>query len=156
MGHKTKKISRKQVNDFFKNKKIAIAGVSRNPKKFGHRTFKELSEKGYTILPINPEADAIDNVKCYKRVEDLPGDIESLLILTPKEKTDEILRSAIKKGIKNIWVQQMSNTDETLKIAEEYQKEIITGKCIYMFTEPVAGVHRFHRTLVKIFGGLPK
>jgi hypothetical protein len=151
-----KKISQEQINKFFEGKQIAVAGVSRNPKKFGHVVFKELTDKGYRMVPVNPNASEINGVTCYNSVEKLPEDIESLLIMTPKAKTDDILRAALKRGIKNVWVQQMSDTQETLKIAGEYQQEIIFGKCIFMFTKPVAGIHKFHRTLVKLFGGLPK
>lgn len=150
------KVSRQQIEDFFNGKQIAIAGVSRNPKKFGYTVFKELTDKGYDVLPINPNAEEIDGVKCYNNIAGLPDQVESILIITPKEQTDNLLREGIIKGIKNIWVQQMSNTQETLKIAEEYQKEIIFGKCIFMFSEPVGSIHKFHRTLVRIFGGLPK
>lgn len=150
------KVSRQQIDDFFKEKKIAIAGVSRNPRKFGHTVFKELSDKGYEILPVNPNADVIEGVKCYKDVASLPDSIDSMLILTPKEETDKLLREGINKGIKNIWVQQMSNTEDTLRIAEEYEKEIIFGKCVFMFAEPVKSFHKFHRSLVKLFAGLPK
>ena len=150
------KVRRQQIDDFFKEKQIAIAGVSRNPKKFGSEIFRTLTDKGYKVLPINPHAEEIEGVKCYANITSLPDQIESLLIVTPKHQTDDLLRQGINKGIKNIWVQQMSNTDETLKIAEEYDKEIIFGKCVFMFAEPTAGVHKFHRTLVKIFGALPK
>ncbi len=150
------KVRRQQIDDFFKEKKIAIAGVSRNPKKFGSEIFRMLNEKGYEVLPVNPNAEEIEGEKCYKDITSLPKDVDSLLIVTPKEQTDDLLRQGINKGIKNIWVQQMSNTQQTLKIAEEYEKEIIFGKCVFMFAEPAAGIHKFHRTLVKIFGGLPK
>jgi uncharacterized protein len=150
------KVRRQQINDFFEGKQIAIAGVSRNPKKFGYTVFKELSDKGYKVLPMNPNAEEINGKKCYKDVASLPDNVESLLIVTPKDETDNLLREGINKGIKHIWVQQMSNTEDTLKIAEEYEKEIIFGKCIFMFTEPVGSIHKFHRSLVRIFGGLPK
>jgi len=150
------KVRRQQIDEFLKGKQIAIAGVSRNPKKFGYTVFQDLSDKGYEILPVNPNTDSIDGVKCYRDVSSLPESVSSLLILTPKNQTDSILREAINKGIKNIWVQQMSDTQETLKIAEEYDREIIFGKCIFMFSEPVTSIHRFHRSLVKFFGGLPK
>jgi len=150
------KVTKKQIDEFLQGKKLAIAGVSRSEKKFGHQVFKELRAKGYSAIPINPNTDTIDGEPCFKHVTDLPSGVDSLLILTPKDQTDEILREAIRKGIKNIWVQQMSDTKETLKIAEEYQKEIIFGKCIFMFSEPVGSIHKFHRTLVKFFGGLPK
>lgn len=150
------KVSKVQIDNFLENKKLAIAGVSRNEKKFGHVIFKELSKAGYEVLPINPKSEEINGVKCYASVEDLPKEVESILIATPKFNTDDILRSSIKRGIKNIWVQQMSNTKDTIKIAEEYDQEIIHSKCIFMFAEPVKGLHKFHKTINKVFGQLPK
>ena len=150
------KITKKDIEKFFEPKKLAIAGASRNTKKFGHGIFKELLSKGYEVIPVNPNATEIDGVKCYHNVSEIPGNVKSLLIVTPKEETDGVLREAINKGIANIWVQQMSETEDTIKIAEEYQVDVIYKKCIYMFAEPVAGFHKFHRTIVRIFGGLPK
>lgn len=150
------KVSKAQIQDFFENKSLAIAGVSRNEKKFGNVVFKELIKKDYQVLPINPNSDEIDGHKCYKSVQDLPSGVDNLLITTPKKQTDEVLKLAIQKGIKNIWVQQMSETEETVKIAQKYDKQIIHHKCIFMFAEPIAGLHKFHRTLNKIFGKLPK
>ena len=150
------KVTKDQINSFFEGKKLAVAGVSRSPKKFGYHVFKELKDKNYSVLPINPNAETIDDEKCYKNISDLPTGIDSILIVTPKQETDSALKEAIQKGIKNIWVQQMSETEETQKIAEEYQREIIFGKCVFMFSEPVKGIHRFHKTIIKIFGGLPK
>ena len=149
-------VTKKEIENFFQPKKLAVVGVSRDTKKFSHRAFKDLKERGYVVYPVNPNADKIDGDTCYKSVKDLPDDIRSVLILTPKKETDSILREAINKGIINIWVQQMSETKETIKIAEEYQKEIIHKKCIYMFAEPVTGVHKFHRTILRFFGMLPK
>ena len=150
------KITRKDIERFFEPRKLAIAGASRNPKKFGNQIFKELLNRGYEVFPVNPHADEIEGVKCYHSVSDIPGEVKSLLIVTPREHTDEVLREAINKGISNIWVQQMSETEDTIKIAEEYQVDVIYKKCIFMFAEPVAGIHKFHRTIVRIFGRLPK
>ena len=147
---------KQQIDAFLAGKTIALIGASRNKKKFGYLSFRSLLDKGYNVIPVNPNTDTIDDVKCYQKISELPPEVDSALIMTPKETTDEALRQAINKGIKNIWVQQMSDTNDTIKIAEEYQHEIITGKCIFMFAEPVSGIHKFHRILVKWFGGLPK
>ena len=133
-----------------------MAGVSRNEKKFGNVLFKELIKKQYDVLPINPEAEVIDGVKCFKNIAELPSDVDRLLIVTPKKKTDQVLQEAIRKGIKYIWIQQACETPETAEIAKEHNIEIIFGKCFYMFADPVAGFHKFHRTITKIFGGLPR
>jgi predicted CoA-binding protein len=149
-------ITRKKIDDFLRNKRLAIAGVSRNPKKFGHTVYRDLKENGYEVLAVNPVAESINGDPAFKTVSELPQDVRHLLILTPKQETDAVLREAINKGITNIWVQQMSETADTIRIAEEFNVELITGKCIYMFAEPVTGFHKFHRTLMKIFGRLPK
>jgi len=149
-------VTKKKIEEFLEPKKLAIAGVSRNTKKFGYLVFRDLKASGYEVYPVNPNTDKINGDACYKSVRDLPADIKSILILTPKKETDNVLREAINKGIINIWVQQMSETKNTIKIAEEYQKEIIHRKCIYMFAEPVKGIHKFHRIILKLFGMLPK
>ncbi len=149
-------VTKEVIQNFLAQKKMAIAGVSRNPDKFGYKVYEELNNKGYELYPINPNIDSINGNKCYKDVSSLPSHVKHLLILTPKSQTDKTLREAINKGITQIWVQQMSETEDTIKIAEEFQVEPIMKKCIFMFAEPVAGFHNFHRTLLKIFGMLPK
>ncbi len=148
--------TRKDIEQFLDDKTFAIAGVSRNPSKFGHMVYRDLKKWGYRVFPINPNAEAIDGDRCYKSLSDLPAGIDHLLILTPRKETDQVLKEAIKKGITRIWVQQMSETKDTLRLAEEYNIDIIHKRCIYMFAEPVAGIHKFHKTLMKIFGRLPK
>jgi predicted CoA-binding protein len=149
-------ITQKDIEKFLEPKKMAIAGVSRNPKKFSRLVLESLKKKGFKTYPINPLASEIEGEKCYSSVSDLPSDVKHLVILTPKKETDTVLHEAIKKGINNIWVQQMSETENTIKIAEGYQIGLISKKCIFMFTEPVTSIHKFHRTILKLFGRLPK
>ena len=150
------KVSKSQIDTFLSAGSIAIAGVSRDEKKFGRVVYNDLRKSGYDVLAINPKLKEIEGDKCYADIEELPDEVESLLIVTPKTETDEVLRNAINKGIKNIWVQQYSDTEQTLQVAEEYDREIIHKKCIFMFAEPVAGFHKFHRTIVRFLGRLPK
>lgn len=147
---------KESIQRFLAPKKIAIAGVSRNNKKFGYAIFNELRQKGFDICPINPNVDEIDGIKCFKTVAEMPAGYEKLFIVTPKSETDEIVKKAAEKGIKHIWVQQMSNTDKTQTIAKEHGVELIDKECIFMFAEPVTSVHKFHRFIWKVFGKLPK
>ena len=149
-------ITLNQIQDFLAPRKMAIAGVSRNHKKFGGAIFKELKEKGFELYPINPNAEEIQGVKCYKSVNDLPSDVEHLLIVTPRYETELVANAAVIKGIKMIWIQQQSETVEAVKTIEEAGIPIIYKKCIMMFADPVKSVHGFHRFLVKTFGGYPK
>ncbi len=148
-------VSKAQITKFLQSDSIAIAGVSRNTKKFGRMLFDELQKRGYNVIPINPSTKEINGQKCYRNVNELPDYIDALLITTPKTETDKILVNAINKGITNIWVQQHSNTKETELLAEKHGQEIISKKCMMMFAQPVKGIHHFHRSLTGIFGQLP-
>jgi len=53
-------------------------------------------------------------------------------------------------------VQQISNTKETEAIAKDLNIDLIHKECIFMFAEPVQSIHKFHKTIWKILGLLPK
>ncbi len=144
------------IERFLKPRTFAISGVSRNPKKFGGSVYFELKKKGFKLYPINPNTDKINGDPCYRSVSDLPAGVDRLLVLTKKEQTEAVIREALDKGIKKIWIQQMSDTPEALQLANSGDAELIHKQCIMKFAEPVTGVHKFHRFLNKIFSGLPK
>jgi predicted CoA-binding protein len=149
-------VTKADIQHFLQPKRFAIAGVSRDPKKFGRMVFNDLKKYGYTLYPINPNLQELEGEKVYQTVGDLPGDVKHLLIATGKKDTDEVLRQAIKKGITHVWVQQMSETPDTPKIAAESDVRLISKKCIYMFADPVKGIHNFHKCIMGVFGRLPK
>ncbi|MFB6320395.1 CoA-binding protein [Saccharicrinis sp. FJH54] len=138
-----------------KDSPIAVAGVSRNPKKFGRQVYDKLSTLDYQLIPINKFCDKLNNTTCYPNVKSLPSGIDKLLILTPKEFTDDVVKEAHKNGIQTIWVQQMCDTDNTLNLASELGLKMILNECIFMFAEP-KGIHRLHKTIKMVFGTLPK
>lgn len=145
----------KQIETFMASQPIAIAGVSRNPQKFGHAAFKELKEKGLNVIPVNPSAEDILGAKTYADIRSLPSDVGGVVILTKKNQTASLVREAREKGIKNIWIQQTSDSPEALKELEGSDINAVTGECILMYHKP-HGFHKFHRTIKKFFGRYPK
>jgi len=148
-------ITKAQIEDFLKQSPIAIVGVSRNKKKFGRTVYDELKNKGFSVLPVNDHTDDLDGVKCYRDIASLPQDVKGAVLLTQKPKTLEAIKQCTDKGIKNIWVQQGSHTNEVLEFGRNNNVNMIHGKCIMMFSEP-DGMHKFHRSIMKFFGRLPK
>ena len=144
----------KDVARFLSLGKYAVAGVSRDPKKFGNQMFKDLRKKGMDVVPVNPKADTIDGVKCYSSVSELPSDIRGVIFMTPKEETLSVARETIAHGIKDLWIQQGAETKSMIAELEKENVNLINNECIMMFWKP-NGVHSFHRFLKKIFGGLP-
>jgi len=145
-----------QINEFLAQSPIAFAGVSRDKKKFTYTMYKDLLKKGFKILPVNPNTDLIDDVKCFPTIASLPEGINSLLIAVPKAESASLVKQAIERNIKNIFIQQQADTPEAIKLAEEAGINIITGYCILMVTEPVQGFHGIHKFFAKLFGKYPK
>ncbi len=150
------KATRKSIDAFLSSRKIAIAGVSRDPKKFGHQVFKQLKEKGFEVYPINPNTDSLAGTPCFRSVSSLPLHVHNLLIITPKKQTRDVVAEAMSKGIDNIWIQQMSDTPEAIELTKAHTVNLVTGACILMHTDPVTGIHKFHRSLARLFGFYPK
>lgn len=144
----------KDVARFLSLGKYAVAGVSRDPKKFGHQMFKDLRKKGMDVVPVNPKSDIIDGVRCYNSVSELPSDIRGVIFMTPKEETLSVAREAIAHGIKDLWIQQGAESKSVIAELEKENINLIHNQCIMMFWKP-NGVHSIHRFLKKIFGGLP-
>ncbi len=148
-------ITLKQIESFIATQPIAMVGVSRNTRKFSFIAFNDLKEKGMDIIPVNRNADEINQIKTYPNVMSLPKEVKGLLIMTPKHETAGVVRDAIKKGFKQIWIQQFSESKEGLSELSNTDINYITGHCILMYYNP-HGIHKFHGKLKKFFGRYPK
>lgn len=145
------KMIREEALDFVKDGEIAVAGASRNPKKFGNIVLKTLKSKGLHVYPLNPNTDQIEGDTCYRNLKDLPANVKNLVVLLKPSQTEKIVREAISNGIKKVWIQQGSETAEAVKTAKEAGITLISGKCILMYADP-SGVHKFHMRINKLFG----
>jgi predicted CoA-binding protein len=148
-------VTLKQIEEFISSQPIAMVGVSRNPRKFGYAAFKELREKGMNIIPVNRYASEILGEKVYPDVASLPPEVKGLIVMTKKTDSPAVVKDTIKKGIKQLWVQQMSDNKEVLEELKDSGINYITGQCILMYYNPT-GIHKFHGKLKKFFGRYPK
>ena len=148
-------VTKKQIDDFLTTPALALAGVSRNPSKFGAAAFRELTAKGMIIHPINPNTDNIEGQFCFRKISELPLDVGGLIIMTRKEESLAIMKEGVAHGIKSFWVQRTCESKELLSYIEENNINAVTGECILMHYN-AGGIHKFHRTLRKVFGTLPE
>jgi uncharacterized protein len=148
-------VTLQQIDEFLASGPIAMAGVSRNPKKFGFAAFKELKEKGLNVIPVNPNADEINGSKVYHDIKSLPDNVRGLIVMTGKDQTAGVIREAKAKGIKHIWIQQMADSKDALKELEGSGINYVTKECILMHYKPHS-IHKFHKGIRKFFRSFPK
>ena len=143
-----------QIECFIRSKRIAVVGFSRSVKKFGNMAGKELISRGYEIYPVHPVATEIDGITCYPSLKSLEGKADALLVSIPSANVPPVLEEAAQIGMKNIWLQQGSWSIEVQQTADRLGLPVVRGKCILMYAPPVRSIHKFHRTIKSIFGGL--
>jgi predicted CoA-binding protein len=145
----------KQINEFLGADAFGLVGVSRNPKKFGYTAFKELKDKGMNVVPVNPFADKIYDSEVYHDVKSLPENVNGLIVMTKKSETPGVIREAKEKGFRQIWIQQMADSEAAINELEGSGINFVTGECILMHFKPTS-IHKFHAALRKFFRLFPK
>ncbi len=145
---------KKKIDQFMACNKFAIAGVSRNKNKFGNAVFRELKKKNYDIVPVNPNMENFSGEKCYRSIADLPSGIEGLIVTTRPDASLEIIKEALGKGIKNIFLQQGAQNSEIIEFAGSNGINLVYGQCVLMFAKPT-GIHKFHERIARFFRFYP-
>ncbi|MCZ7557329.1 MAG: CoA-binding protein [Bacteroidia bacterium] len=141
---------------FTEQRTLALAGASRNGKKFGNTLLKDLANKGYTVHPVHPSAESIDGVRAFPSLAALPEAVGGLVLVVPPAESEKLVREAADAGIPRIWMQQGAESPEAIRLCEERGLECTHGYCLLMFADPVNSIHRVHRWFAKVFGKLPK
>ena len=87
-------------------KSVAVIGASRSPEKVGYAVLANLVNGGFkgAIVPVNPGADEILGLKCYKSLNDYAGQIELSVVVVAGKFVKDALRASIDKGAKSVIV----------------------------------------------------
>jgi len=155
MTTKPEKASKAQIDQFLREKHIAVVGISQSQQKFGNTIFKTLLSAGYKLYPVHKELRSFKGVPSYDNIAQLPGEVKAIVICTQPESAGNLIRQAGENGIRHIWLQQGSQNDEAIVAAQKEGIKIIHRECILMFAGQVKSIHRFHRSINKIFGIYP-
>ena len=147
--------SKKIVDEFLLQKKIAVVGVSRKKTKFGNAIYKELKQKGYQVFPINPNMQTFEGDPCYPDLLSLPEKVDAVVINVPPAQTEKVVREAKEAEINKVWLQQGSQSKDAIKFCEENGIDYVTNECILMFVQPSAFIHRAHKWVWGVLGKLP-
>ncbi|MBW1670571.1 MAG: CoA-binding protein, partial [Deltaproteobacteria bacterium] len=83
-------------------KNVAVIGASRTPGKVGYEIVANLINGGFAgdIIPVNPSADQIVGLKCYKTLKDYKGTVDLGVVTVPRQKVMAAVQSSIEAGVK--------------------------------------------------------
>ncbi len=144
------------IEGVLSQKVLAVAGASRDPRKFGNTVYKELKSKGFRVLAVNPNAQTIEGDPCYPSLKALPEKPGAVVAVTQPSVTEAVIREAADLGIQNIWLQQGAESPEAIRFCQEHKINVVSGECIMMYQPRPAFPHALHKFIKNAFGGKPK
>jgi predicted CoA-binding protein len=130
------------ASEFLAHKRIAVTGVSRQPKEHGSNSvFKRLRDRGYQVFAVNPNANEVEGVQSYHNLRSIPGGVDAVVIATAPDKAEGTMRECAELGIKHVWMHRAYGQGSVSATATTYGRKrgitVIDGGCPLMF-DPVA------------------
>jgi predicted CoA-binding protein len=92
------------ISDFLAHKRMAIAGISRDPANLSVKLFQELIGRGYDVVPVNPNLREVEGRMCFGQVQDIEPPVEAVLVMTSPEVTETVVRDCAEAGVRTIWM----------------------------------------------------
>src|SRR5678810_1190851 len=83
-----------KVQDFLAQKRIAVAGVSRDKSHHpvGNLIYHRLKSTGHDVFAVNPNMESFEGERCYPTLQSIPGGVDGVVIITRPEITERIVR----------------------------------------------------------------
>lgn len=91
------------LDSFFSPHSVALVGASREPQKLGYRILECIVSGGFAgnIYPVNPKANEVLGLRCYRSIQELPEIPELAVIVVPAEPALKVMEECGQKGIKS-------------------------------------------------------
>jgi uncharacterized protein len=152
----------RKVDEFLTQKRIAVAGVSREKSRHpaGNLIYHRLKTTGHEVFAVNPHMSTFEGDRCYPEVQSIPGGVGGVVIITRPQTTERIVRDCHIAGVRRVWMHQSRPTGSSVSSAavefcHQHDISVIAGACPMMFGPGVDFGHTCLRLYLKLTGGLP-
>jgi uncharacterized protein len=110
---------------------IAMVGASEHWNRPSFFAMKYLQDKGYRVIPINPQAkgEEILSEKVYRDLAEVPEKIDMVDIFRRADAVSGIVDQAIAKGAEVVWMQLGVRDDAAAAKAEAAGLKVVMNRC---------------------------
>jgi predicted CoA-binding protein len=116
-----------RIASFLTHGAFGVAGASTNREKYGNKVLRCFLQAGRVAYGINPRAEEIEGVRCFKDVGSLPPEVTALSLITPPKISLEVITACKGTPIRRVWFQPGAESREAVAKAEELGLEPIWG-----------------------------
>ena len=117
-----------------KYKKIAMIGVSNDPKKASTIVMKYMQKYGFKVYPVNPKAKGkkILGEEVFEKITDIKHQVDIVDVFRPSKEALSIAEDTIKIGAKVLWLQLGIKNNEAKQLVESKNIQYVENKCTKM------------------------
>ena len=149
------------ANEFLAHKRVAVTGVSRDPKTHGSNVvYRRLRERGYEVFAVNPNTEEVEGDPTYRDLRSIPGGVEAVVIGTRPDRAEATMRECVDLGIKHVWMHRGpgggSVSEEATTYGRDHGIAVIDGGCPCMFGATADPGHKFMRLALTLSGNVPR
>jgi predicted CoA-binding protein len=154
--------TRQQIDEFWGLRRLAVVGVSRDPKHFSNAIWQELRQRRYEAVPVNPNATEIDGQRCYARVQDIQPPVDGVVIMTPPRATEQVVHDCVDAGVTHVWMHRGAGggpgavSPAAVAYCDVNGVDVVAGQCPYIFLPGTPFFHGLHGFVKKVTGSYPK
>lgn len=152
-----------RVDDFLAQKRIAVAGVSRDNSHHpvGNLIYRRLKSTGHDVFAVNPHMQTFEGDRCYPDLQSIPGGVDGVVIVTRPDVTERIVHDCHDAGVRRVWMHQSvgkrsSVSEEAVSYCRQHEISVIPGACPMMYGVGADFGHRCMRLILRVTGGLPR
>jgi predicted CoA-binding protein len=112
------------------SRRIAVVGLSPKPHRDSHRVARYLLEHGYQVVPVYPREEEILGQHVYRRLQDVPGEIDLVDVFRRSEELPGVVEDALAARAPALWFQLGCVHDEAARRAREAGLSVVMDRCI--------------------------
>ena len=115
-----------------KNPVMALVGATNQGHKFGNIILRDMRAKGYTVVPVNPRATTVEDLKAYPDLVAAKAEHELGLVVyvVPPKLTLQSLEQAQELGLKQVWVQPGAGDETVRGYLEDNKFDYLMNACV--------------------------
>ena len=110
--------------------RIAVVGASGDPGKYGNIIVRNLSGKGYTVIPVNPKAATIEDLAVAHSLAEVEHPVDLVVMVTPPAVTLGVLKEVARLGLPAVWLQDGSFDDAVLEYTRTAPFQTVHHACV--------------------------
>ncbi|TYB31034.1 MAG: CoA-binding protein [Candidatus Mcinerneyibacterium aminivorans] len=118
------------IQIFKKQKNIAVVGATDKEEKYGFKVFKKLKKIGYTVFPVNPNVDFIENDEVYNSISKVNDRIDAVSMIVNPQVGKNIIKEINRKNIDLVWFQPGAYNEELIDYCRENNIKVIYERCV--------------------------